>query len=58
MGKLYNINLLQRMKKPANKMNGFSSQYLDDFNSETRVQDQVLSYKDYKKTTTKIPFKE
>ena len=55
MGKTYNISLLQPMKKSINKINGFSSQYLDNFNSETQLQEQVLSYKDYKKTTTKIP---
>jgi hypothetical protein len=56
MGKTYNISLLQSMKKLINTINGFSSQYLDNFNSETKLQEQVLSYKDYKKTTTKIPF--
>lgn len=56
MGKTYNISLLQSMKKLINTINGFSSQYLDNFNSETKLQEQVLSYKDYKRTTTKIPF--
>ena len=56
MGKMYNISLLQRMKKTINTINEFSSQYLDDFNGETKLQEQVLSYKDYKRTTTKIPF--
>jgi hypothetical protein len=58
MGKTYNISLLQSMKKLINTINGFSSQYLDNFNSETKLQEQVLSYKDYKRTTTKIPFME
>jgi hypothetical protein len=57
MGKMYNINLLQPMKKIANKVNGFSSQYLDDFKGETEVQERALSYKDYKKSaTTRVPF--
>ena len=57
MGKMYNINLLQPLKKPANKMNGFSSQYLEDFNGEAEVQERALSYKDYKKSaTTHVPF--
>ena len=57
MGKMYNFNLLQPMKKPVNKMNGFSSQYLEDFNGEAEVQERALSYKDYKKSaTTRVPF--
>jgi len=57
MGKMYNINLLQPMKKSVNKMNEFSSQYLEDFNGEAEVQERALSYKDYKKSaTTHIPF--
>ena len=52
MGKMYNFNLLQPMKKTVNKMNGFSSQYLEDFNGELEVQERALSYKDYKKSAT------
>ena len=54
---MYNFNLLQPIKKPVNKMNGFSSQYLEDFNGEAEVQERALSYKDYKKSaTTRVPF--
>jgi hypothetical protein len=57
MGKMYNMSVLQSIKNPANKINGFSSQYLDDFKGETEVQERALSYNDYKKsTTTRVPF--
>ena len=57
MGKMYNMSVLQPIKKPANKVNGFSSQYLEDFKGETEVQERALSYNDYKKSvTTHVPF--
>ena len=57
MGKMYNMSVLQPMKKIANNANGFASQYLDDFKGEAEVQERALSYKDYKKSaTTHVPF--
>ena len=53
MGKMNNLNLLQPVKKPTNTINGFKSQHLDNLKGETQLQERVLSYKDFKRSTNK-----
>ena len=53
MGKISNMNLLQPVKKHTNTINGFKSQHLDNLKGETQLQQRVLSYKDFKRSTHK-----
>lgn len=47
LGKVTNFNVLKPSPISKKTMN-FSSQYLDDLSQETNLQQQVMSYKDYK----------
>ncbi len=47
VGKMTNFNVLKPVPISKKTMN-FSSQYLDDLSQETNLQQQVMSYKDYK----------
>jgi hypothetical protein len=52
LGKLINIEFTQPIstkKSCYSSLNGFHSKLLDNLNSETTLQKQVLSYKDFKK---------
>ena len=50
MGKMYNMDFLQSVKKTANTMNGFSSQHMNDLEGETQLQGRVMNYKDFKRS--------
>lgn len=53
MGKISNLNVLQPIKKYTNTINGFKSQHLDNLKGETQLQERVLSYKDFKRNSSK-----
>ena len=46
-GKINNFNILKTLPKIQN-LNGFSSSLLENINNETKLQKQVMNYKDYK----------
>ena len=50
MGKMYNIDFLQPVKKNTNTMNGFSSQHITDLQGETQLQQRVMNYQDFKRS--------
>lgn len=51
LGKMMNFKFIQKPDKKS-PLNGFSSKLLDNLSSETALQKQVLSYKDFKKLST------
>ena len=48
LGKINNFSFITP-KEIQNSLNGFHSKFLDNLTSETRLQKQVLNYKDFKK---------
>jgi hypothetical protein len=54
MGKICNFSFVQKQEINKNKLNGFSSQYIDDLNQETDLQKNVLSFKDFKNRNRNI----
>lgn len=48
VGKIINFSFIRKVSAPVNIINGFQSKLLDNLASETTLQTQAMSYKDFK----------